>query len=400
MTLFSLIKSFLTNFMGILSNPIIKCITQNVILILFSFFLHSSFISIEIVIRPAQIEKYHRLNLLIFGKDHNFDDYRTIIGLMNSSFKQCELCHYSSSSTHLSTEEDLAISVLYGKNIYNVLNWVRSLRSTGCKCRILFFHEPSYLANFNQEELSAINKCGVTWCNIGVDISKIYLAHPTTTRFLIIQNFLEAYGNYFRSIMISDVFDTLFQKDPFIPELFQTKIAFSIERVQFGNHDWNMGWVKAIDPKWTNKYWRKKYVINNGFEIGKPDLILRLLYTINRPKYFLKKESRDQAAVNYVYYRGIFPDLWIDFEGEYYISACYSVFNLKPDDDGFVHEVSYNKTTQAVIHQFDRICSVAENFARICPALGKWHRSPSGRPHYYMQKCDSLISSNNPKTIY
>ena len=400
-----LIKSYLNKNICIISSINRKRLKKNCIFIIcaflyFSSFFHSSSISINFIIRPTQIEEYHQLTLDIFGENNNFYEYSTIVKLMNSSFRQCDLCHYKKRFYQLSIEEDLAISVLYGENVYNVLNWVRSLRSTGCKCRILFFHEPSYLLNFNMEELNALNKCGVIWCNIGVDISQKYDIHPTTTRFLIIQNFLEAYGNYFRSVMISDVFDTLFQIDPFIPELFDTKIVFSIERVQFGNHDLNMRWVKALDPNWTNAFWRKKYVINNGFEIGKPDLVLRLLYAINKPEYFLKKNSTDQATVNYVYYRGIFPDLWIDFEGKYYISACYSLFYLTPDDDGFMHEIKYSTTTHAVIHQFDRICSLAENLAHVCPALDDWHRNPSGRPDYYMQQCNSLKNENNPPTIY
>ena len=365
---------------------------------LFYFNIKNNF-NLNCVLRQTKIEEYYQLTKDIFGEKENFYSYETIFQVLNSSFKNCKLCDFPQSFS-LSSPEDLAIAVLYGRNIYNIINWVRTLRSTGCQCKIIFFHELSYLLNFNKEELNSLNECGVVWCNLGVDILDKYKVHPTTTRFLVIQNFLEAYGNYFRSIMINDVFDSLFQKDPFIPKLYRDKIVFSIERVQFGNHDWNMDWVKAIDPNWSNEFWRKKYVINNGFEIGNPNLILQLLYAANKPEYFSKPGSTDQAVVNYLYYRGLFTDLNIDFNGTYYISACYSIFNLTPDDKGFMHEVSYNQTTLALIHQFDRICSVAENLARICKPLGEWHRYPSGRPDYYMQQCNSLFSINNPQTIY
>ena len=375
--------------------------------ILFNIILISLFscqisaLSLKCIVRESKIEEYHKLTINIFGNNENFYNYETIVQLMNTTQQNCSLCLFPALKPSLSSEDDVAISVLYGKRIFNIVNWVRSLRSTGCKCKILFFHEPSYISNFNHQELDTINECGVTWCNIGVDISQNYDIHPTTTRFLIIQNFLEAFGNYFRYVMINDVFDTIFQKDPFIPQLFKNnKVVFSIERVQFGNHEYNMKWVKAIDPNWTDSFWRKKYVINNGFEIGNAECVLRLLFELNKAHYFLSNGTTDQAVLNYIYYRDIFTDLWIDFGGDYYISACYSIYNLESDNLGFMHEVSFNNITQAVIHQYDRICSIGRNLLKVCPRLGIWHRYPSGRRDYRMQPCDSLTSINNVHTIY
>ena len=346
-------------------------------------------------------ELYYNLSNYLFDGHENFFDYRIIVELNKTEFSNCELCKFKKDNNGSSTTMDLAIGVLFGDQIYNIVNWVRTLRSTGCVCKILFFHELGYLNNFNEMELNAMRECGVVWWCLGTKFSDKKEVHdPRTSRFLVIQHFLDAYGNYFNRVLVNDIFDSIFQKDPFFMGMPNDKVCVSIERVQFGAHDWNMKWVKSIDKNWSNSYWRTKWVINSGITVGPTDLVLKLLFLMNQPEYYLGKNNpTDQASLNLVYYRGWFTDLWIDFKGEHYISSCYSIYELEGDENGFIHErnLSY---TPAIIHQFDRICSVASNLEKVCPKMGEWHRFHKGRPLTYMQKCDSYRSHNMPPILH
>ena len=216
---------------------------------------------------------------------------------------------------------------------------------------------------------------------------------------MVIQNFLEAYGNYFDRVMVNDVFDTIFQKDPFIRGIPKSAVAVSIERVQFGSHNTNMMWVKSVDDQFEWSWWEQKWVINSGFEIGQTDLVLDLFHAMNQPKFFYAKNTLDQGALNVLHYRGAWNNLWVDYSGENFVSASYSIFELKPDKNGFVHEREYPDKTPAVIHQFDRICPVVKNLKKICPVMGPWHRYPGGRPGYFMQGCGGYSSINSPVTL-
>ena len=199
--------------------------------------------------------------------------------------------------------------------------------------------------------------------------------------------------------MISDIFDTVFQRDPFRSDIPHDKIAMSIEKVQFGNHEWNTDWVKSVDSNYTEEFYRKKWIINSGFKLGPPDKMLKLYELAFLSGKIFGELPSDQSLINYLYYRGIFPDLWIDKNATYYSSACYSIFELKGDENNYIHERKLPMLTPTLIHQFDRICPVIEHFAHVCPAIDKWHEFATGRTEYVMQKCDSYSSLNMASEI-
>ena len=366
------------------------------ILTLLCFLIRAIFsggVKINLSVREAKQKQFLNMTRVIFGEHEEFFNYQILIELEKSDFSKCNLCKFPSDVTSTSTKKDIAIGVLFGTNIYNILNWVRTLRSTGCKCSILFFHEENYTNYFNSEELEMLKNCGVVWWSLKTSFyNNTHVDDARTTKYLVIQNFLEAYGNYFNRVLLSDVFDSVFQKDPFIDEIPKDKIAVSIERVDFENHETNTQWVKALDNNFDFDWWRKKLIINSGFEMGYTELVLDLLHTMNQPQYFFAKDTLDQGILNYIYYKGIWTNLSIDYEGKHYISAAYSQFEEISDFDGFIHEVNRPEHTLAVIHQFDRVCPVQRNLLKICPKMGKWHRYPLGRPDYRVQECNPSVT--------
>ena len=358
----------------------------------------SNFLEFSCNIRPTKRESYINMSKILFDGKESFYDYQIIANLTHSHSSNCELCNINKDETGTSTERDIAIAILFGNKTYNVLNWVRTLRSTGCRCKILFFYEKGYLSNFCEDELKAIRNCGVLWWPLGTIFSnKKEVFDPRTSRFLVIQSFLEAYGNYFDRVLLNDIFDSIFQKDPFFDGMPEDKISVSIERVQFKNHELNMKWIQSIDKEWTIEFWNEKWILNSGMQIGPTDLMLELLFLMNQPEFYLDKNNpTDQASLNLLYYRGIFPNIWIDYYGKHFISSCYSMFELKSDKEGFMHEIGFSQNTASIIHQFDRICPVAKNLEKICPKIGKWQKHTRGRPGIYMQVCEKYRNDNYP----
>ena len=362
-----------------------------IFLLFFLLFLRSLQFSLEIsfVFSPTKYKVFDNMTKLIFGNSESFYDYEILLDLEKSDFSKCNLCNFSKDESGTSTKRDLAIAVLFGVDTFNVVNWVRTLRSTGCKCSILFFHEQNYTDLFNRHELNMLQDCGVVWCSLRAAFYWNFIVDdPRTTKYLVIQNFLEAYGHNFDRVLICDIFDSIFQKDPFIADVPKDKVAVSIERSRLGRDIQNMVWVQVIDPNWTYEFWKDKTVINSGFELGPPDKVLSLLHKMNQPEYYFARDTIDQGIVNLLYYKGQLPELWIDYEGKYFISAAHSKFEQNPDADGFIHEINHTKNTLALIHQFDRSCPAARNLLRICPQMGTWHRYPSGRDGYFLQKCE------------
>ena len=96
-----------------------------------------------------------------------------------------------------------------------------------------------------------------------------------------------------------------------------------------------------------------------------------------------------------MYYKGLFKKLWVDKKAKYFSSACYSDFQIKSDENGYMHEVKYPELTPHVIHQYDRIVPVIENIKKVCPSLGPWHRFPAGRPDEEIQDENGYKIVNN-----
>ena len=326
-------------------------------------------------------------------------DYMVIhnLLLMKNNFSNCNTCNFMKRSNVTSTSNDLAISVLFGNKTYNIVNWVRTLRSTGCQCKILLLHEEGFLSYLNSNEKEMLEECGTVFWPLNRLFFRKYL--PRTTRLVAIQLFLEAYGNYFNRVLVNDAFDTIFQKDPFVNDIPQNKVAVSIERVQYGNHESNMKFIQQVNPNLSFDWWRTKWILNGGFLLGDSEKVLKLYQIMSNINNYLKLD--DQALLNYAYYTNMTNDIWVDFEGRYFISSAYSTFNLDCDLKGFMHENNFPQFTPHVLHQFDRICPLADNLLNVCPKMGPWHRYPTGRINsFYMHPCDAVYNYNHPPTLH
>lgn len=341
------------------------------------------------------LEPIRNLATQVFGDLYFLDDSSYINPIFHRKKTTCNLCPTQTNSTMSdSTDRDLAMGVLYGDHTYNVLTWVRNLRSVGCKATIVFFVTKEYMKVLTQLEIENLYNCGVfMFFFTQFDPNKI--RELRYAKNLIYPLFLNSYGQFFDRVLINDIYDSIFQKDPFLKTLNRNEIAVSIERVRIKYHDWFQQRLRSMDPQYSIEFYGSKFIINSGFFIGGSKTMLSLFSNITDPQYMLKYDSNDQAILNMLYYRNIFPNLKVDLEGENYLSACYSVFEENPDQDGFMHEIGYPHKL-SVIHQYDRICHLVQQISRVCPSLGQDHHYPSGRPNYIMQKCGSKTSVNNP----
>lgn len=333
------------------------------------------------------IEPTRRLAAEIFGDLNFLDDSSYANQLFNRNQTRCNLCTTKTNSTMFdSTDRDLSMGVLYGDYAYNVLTWVRNLRSVGCKATLVFFVTKEYMKVLTPFEMENLINCGVFMIAFS-QFNQNKIKELRYARNLVFTLFLNTYGHFFDRVLISDIYDSIFQKDP--------EIVVSIERVRIKYHDWFQQRLKSMDPQYSIEFYGPKYVINGGFFIGGSKTMLSLFSIVTDPKYILKPNSCDQAILNMLHYRSIFPNIKVDLKGKNYLSACYSVFEEKPDQEGFMHEIGYPHQP-SVIHQYDRICHLVQHISRVCPSLGDAHQYPHGRPNYIMQQCGSKTSVSNP----
>lgn len=309
------------------------------------------------------------------------------------SLKNCKLClNPKRHDLKKSTNADLALTFGFGDQIHYFLTWMRSLRNTGCNCGVLIFVSPGYLKFFTNETLKELQNCGANF----LTLNSFEGADERTLRNLVILSFLDQYGSFFNRIFINDIFDTLFQGDPFDEHLPKDKVTVSIERVTFKHHGWAIEKQNYTDDNFTGDFYSNKLLLNGGIFMGPSFKVYELYLTMFNPKIFFRENVNDQSILNYVYYRGLYTDINVDFDAHYYSSACYSIFEQHPRKDGKMYELN-GKYAPVVIHQFDRICPLMIYDRDVCPALKtlnltylhkKWFGNPE-RPRFthISQKC-------------
>ena len=312
----------------------------------------------------------------------------------------CDYCnvvrHYSGSN---STENDVAFAYLMGNTSHNILNWVRTLRSAQCHCSIIFLVTQKLYDLHHESVWRDLSNCGVTIQVVPYHSDNIF-NDVRMCRKIIEYVFAEYCSMYFDRMMFSDIYDSIFQKDPFIKNAPQDKISMSIERVTFANHDWEKYFMSAyFSSEFANLLANaKKFLINGGFVIGKGYLMAEFYHTvISLPKFF-HKMSRDQSYFNFAVYGKVFTKIWIDFNATYYASACYSIYEQRPRSDGYIYDWD-TKTAPALIHQMDRICPIVQLIYKTCPTHNKNYDS-NYRQAYIMQPCDSLANRNDRRFTY
>lgn len=308
--------------------------------------------------------------------------------IASSDFKNCSLCKQVSSIKGNSKSTDLILSFLYGNGYNNILTFIRSLRTTKSKAIVIFFATSRWLSICPTQHLQEFKKCG----GILIDIGKEHFfdQNPLFLRFYLYKLFIRQYIFHFNRVILCDVFDTFFQKDPFNSE-FPEQFVYSTIENQDLTRSINGKWIKETDPNFKSyDFYKGKYVLCLGFIYGgihSMNKLLNLFINLNVFKR-VQRFSNDQSLFNYLYYQGDFKNLLkLDMNGNI-VSATLWTFKNNPNNDGLMVVTSLaTNAIPSAIHQYDRVCPLRKFIEDLCPALGSWHSQPYAKYQMMFQRC-------------
>lgn len=185
-----------------------------------------------------------------------------------------------------------------------------------------------------------------------------FVPHPKTIRYILYLAYLKAHENQFENIMVTDVRDVIFQKDPFDFQI-GNKIYGYLEddRQMIKDNYFNANWIKEAFGSKAFGDIGNKPIVCSGITIGNYLLMVDYLeklthYIINVVK---DKGCKDQGIHNYLIHTNQVKQV-----------------ELIPDDEGPVSTISsykdvtdvlLDKTKQVrskqgqlvnVVHQYDR----------------------------------------------
>jgi hypothetical protein len=259
------------------------------------------------------------------------------------------------------------------KQSANVIPCIRSLRTTGSRCSVVIFTDSGVYNSVPFIEF--LTGCGVSVINIGALFS-----HERNYLFMLrnsaCYDFLRLREALFDRVILIDLFDTVFQGDPFTEEITRDTIAFSVETaVVRGNH--LKGAAILIGSDAANRHLGWKHVINCGTVIGTTQTVLAFLglefhltRRLPRNKYveLIETNYPDQALVNVLVRMDMLASRGMNVRlydvDELYVTT-YKLYTRPYNFRlGFYRP---NATYPVLVHNFDRVASFCRSIIRACP---------------------------------
>lgn len=248
-----------------------------------------------------------------------------------------------------------------------------ALRTVGCFARIVLIADSIATSKLNNGNMSSfIGYCGVQVVNVGIISGK--RSFLLCSRNIILHDFLKNKRNIIDRILIADLYDTIFQGDPFTEDLDRNKLGISEETQEFDQQQASA--IKIILGNLLGSEISKLKVLNAGTLIGGYEVIFSFLLSFVNYYFSFSKEEReihektvdiiDQVYVNILLHCNISKLAIRKYKINDLYITCWYIFNWKFNKQ-FSNFTVDNKVYPLVIHLFDRIGETVISLLQTCP---------------------------------
>lgn len=304
----------------------------------------------------------------------------------NNKCKICNFIPYKGGALPNSSEKDLIMS--FGTNkLTNLFPFIRTLRTTGSRCRFILFVDANSLTKYPNIYYELANDCGVEFINIGsISFTKM---QAMFLRFCFFQKFLITNQAKIDRVIFVDLYDTIFQHDPFTTEfgnfLYISSDTYSFRRVRS-----NLNWLNEclthfdhnFDPTVSTLFsedFKKEVVykeaLNGGLQAGPVQIMIEFSTAMMKmgDVKTLKVHCNDQGFLNALIYSGYFNRMFrysiLSLNSTFMASIhffCFQHINKSPDKFE-IGKIDRYGGVAAVLHQFDRSRKLKSALVDVCP---------------------------------
>lgn len=294
------------------------------------------------------------------------------------SNENCKLCSFTIRNRHIpnSSPDDAILSSMFVKS-FNLIPSLRSLRTTGSKCGMIIFTDSELFQKFNNSLLKFLEDCGCLIINVG----KLSTSRKKTlfmARNLVIYKFLKINYKLLKRVIIIDLYDTIFQGDPFNDYFLNDAIGLSLETTKIqGSHIDGISILFGREK--ANQMCYKRKIINCGTILGSSQLVMKFLslfltFATNldylKFKELINTGYPDQAIVNALVCGNILDQHGIKYhlytQSENYVSL-HKIFRRKELNFSLGNFIFNSSYYPVLIHLFDRSRMFCKSVLDACP---------------------------------
>ncbi|EAX98311.1 hypothetical protein TVAG_018470 [Trichomonas vaginalis G3] len=241
-----------------------------------------------------KVPSYNYTNAWYKNQYSNYFTYR--------DYSKCPSCNYPNRTTSpiKSTPSDV-ILVYAIKGVKNLILFIRTLRHTGSQASVFLFVDTEAYNTINAETKEVLDKCGMNIIDMG-KFPEFDIFSAFSMGFVAMHNFLLSNQKYIRNVLIVDLYDIIFQSDPFTHSGHMEKLEFVSQMNFYNSSDTDREWIsfyRDFDPKWNDSL-----IINSGQLIGSCYNVLQFLdlyLEFFDPSDYYSVRTTDQAFFNLLF---------------------------------------------------------------------------------------------------
>ena len=286
-------------------------------------------------------------------------------------YKNCKLCNFTSNNENSnSTKRDVVFSFASGK-VLNLVLFQRTLRTTGSNATIVIFLDYIAYQSIDKDTLAFSAECGT---QIIVCREPEFVFQNQATKnymFHIAYLFFKQNEGFIDRVVFLDLFDGLFQNDPFNDFIKHKVIHFARENMLNHFNPTSLDWIHAYDPYFTYSP-SAMFVntINSGYYGAYyEDLIVFLRVFLEHTKF---NNAIDQGLINLMYLTNMLRKYDVYISPDYYEERVVHFSYYNPSSP-FLSVRSKNVMTSAtVLHlYYNGNDNFRKSILKVCPRISK-----------------------------
>ena len=314
--------------------------------------------------------------------------------LKQLDWKNCNLCNFTVRNTKAdSTERDVIIGT--GINaVENVILFVRTLRTTGSKAHCVILLDHIAYSKVPKSTFEYAEECGGQIINVG-DLKSKGIGHSQNLVYVVCYEFVYLNQDQIDRVIISDLYDSVFQGDPFNSQVGGSYLNVIDEGSDF--RSWtggvNKGWVEKFNFKLNSDQLKEKYVCT-GYIGGTLDVMMKF-FTLFNENFNSSRGTTDQGEVNYIYFSGKFKKNGVHVPRNrrnelIRHTACKPLKQYELM--GEVRSINNEEVYASVVHHYYANHLFKYSLLRVCP-IGNADKS------FYISHCNSTCVEKMLKEI-
>lgn len=277
-----------------------------------------------------------------------------------------------------SCQKDAILTIGINK-LFNLLPFIRTLRTAGSKCRFILFLNNESMHAYEPKFYQKAKDCGVEFRVVKI-LEQWTKEQVWYIRFMIYKNFLIENKKEIRRVFFCDLYDTVIQHDPFMPEfkydvLYLSNEGYPNKKSLISIHDLNTGFNVFNFTENQKKEILDRDIFNGGLQGGSTEIMIRfcdIMLKSGNPKTF-EVYAIDQGYLNIIIYLGIFRRL-INYTVLYPNSSMFSSmvrFSIsrgwnKRNRRAVFGKIKIDGVVPGILHHYDRSVVVRRIVRRTC----------------------------------